>query len=120
MHVGMHEIDRLHYLTRCGVRLMATQAITQPMWEVQKNQSQDRLAEQCHRFFRPYACIMHAGADGLAQRFEHLSCWTGKIELRAKLAVLQRCALENNGKSFVHGSYIEFESDVPVLAVTRI
>ncbi len=63
---------------------------------------------------------MHAGADGFAQRSEHLSCWTGKIKLRAKLDVLQCGALENTGKDFLHGSHVEFERDVPVLALTGI
>ena len=120
MHVGAHEIDRLCDLARRGVDLMTTQAITHAMREVQKSQPQDGFAEQRHRFFRPYGRIMHSGADGLAQRSEHSSCWTGKIKLRAKLTVLQRGALANIGKGSLHGSYVEFESDVPVLAATGI
>src|SRR5579872_30825 len=37
MHVGMHEINRFHDLTRRGVHLMTTQAIVQAVREIQKN-----------------------------------------------------------------------------------
>src|SRR5580692_6857423 len=120
MHVGAHEIHRPHDLTRRDVRLMKTQAIAQAMWEVQKNQSQNGLAKQRHRFFRPYGRLKHACANGLAERLEHLSCRTGKIELRAKLDVSQCGALEKNGKGFLHDSYVEFEGGVPVPAIAGI
>jgi len=99
---------------------VAEQTIAKAMSEVQKNQSQDGLAEQRHRFVGSNGCIAHAGSDGLGHCFEHLSSGTGKIKLRTEFDVSQCRALENGGQRFLHECYVKFERDMPMLAITRI